>query len=112
MGRKKKSDTPESPAPYRPIDDWEIITEMQINGRNVTPGTELKISGERGRFRFVKFVRTNKGKEWVDVIGKLGFRSFALDRVKTVHYKNKTDENLAVEYKEKKRIIKEEKLLE
>jgi hypothetical protein len=112
MGRKKKPEVPEAPPAFKPIDSWEIITEMQINGRNVSPGTELKITGERGRFRFVKFVKTDKGKEWVDVIGKLGFRSFALDRVKTVHYKNKTDENLAVEYKEKKRILKEEKLLE
>lgn len=109
LARKKK---PEVPAAYRPIDDWEIITEMQINGRNVTPGTELKISGERGRFRFVKYVKTSQGKEWVDVVGKVGFCSFQLDRVKTVHYKNKTDANLAVEYKEKKRTLREEKMLE
>jgi hypothetical protein len=112
MGRKKKSEAPKAPPAFKPIDTWEITTEMQINGRKVSPGTELKITGERGRFRFVKFVKTNEGKEWVDVIGKTGFRSFALDRIKTVHYKNKTDENLAVEYKEKKRILREEKLLE
>ncbi len=78
---------------------------MQINGRNVTKGTELKIAGERGRYRFIKFVRTDKGVEWVDVHGGPKgaecLRSFRLDRIKTVYYKNKTDFHLAAEHKEK-----------
>jgi hypothetical protein len=109
MGRKKISNVPAAP---RPCDKWEILTEMQINGRNVTKGTELKISGERGRFRFIKFVRTDVGIEWVDVHGGPKgaecLRSFRLDRIKTVHYKNKTDANLAVEHKEKMKAKKAE----
>lgn len=102
MAKKKKETVPAAP---KPCDAWEIITEMQINGRNVTKGTELKIAGERGRFRFIKFVRTDKGVEWVDVHGGPKgaecLRSFRLDRIKTVHYKNKTDFHLAAEHKEK-----------
>jgi hypothetical protein len=111
MGRKKKvnSDVPEAP---RPNANWEIQTEMQINGRHVKPGTELKITGWTGRYRFVKYVKTEKGHEWVDVIGgpkgSEAFRSCSLDMIKRVHYKNQTYQNLAQDYKEKKKAIKEE----
>lgn len=99
MVRKKKIDTP------RLDDAWDTQTELQINGRWVYPGTELKIAGERGRFRFIKFVTTDKGASWIDVWGGTKnsetWRSFRLEQVKTVHYKNRTTENLAKEYKEK-----------
>lgn len=102
MSRKKDS----RPRVPQPKDSWEIITEMTIHGRKVYPGVELKIKGERGRFRFVKYVKTAE-HEWLDVWGGPSkaekFRSFALDRVKTVHYKNKTDASLAAEYKEKQK---------
>lgn len=108
MARKKKI-VDEGP---RPCDSWEILTEMQINGRNVSKGTELKISGERGRFRFIKYVKTEKGIEWIDVIGGPKgcevWRSFYLDRVKTVHYKNKSDAALAAQHKEKMKAIRAE----
>ena len=109
MGRKKKETVPQAP---RPCDSWEILTEMQINGRHVIKGTELKISNERGRFRFIKYVKTQTGAEWVDVVGGPKgaecWRSFSLDRVKTVHYKNKTDFHLAAEHKEKMKAKKAE----
>jgi hypothetical protein len=102
MGRKKKSSDPAIP---RPNDSWEYKTEIQINGRNVSAGTELKIIGERGRFRFIRFVKSGSGAEWIDVWGGPKgadqWRSFKLDRVKRVHYKNQTIGNLAAEYKEK-----------
>lgn len=108
MGRKNKSKLSED----RPNKDWEYITEMQINGRNVTKGTELKISRERGRFRFINYVKTDKGCEWITVWGgpkgAENFRSFPLSKVKTVHYKNQTTENLAAEYKQKQKDKKEE----
>jgi hypothetical protein len=108
MARKKKDSGPVEP---RPNDGWEYITEMQINGRNVTKGTELKISKERGRFRFVNYTKTDKGKEWLTVWGGPKgmecLRSFDLSRVKTVHSKNQTVENLAAEYKQK---LKDKKL--
>lgn len=106
MVRKQKKTTP------RLDEAWVVTTDIQINGRHVSPGTELKISGERGRFRFIKHVVTDKGVEWIDVWGgnKGGetWRSFTIDRVKTVHYKNKTVQNLAVEYKQKQKDKKEE----
>lgn len=109
MARRKAVDAPIVPGPNA---DWEYVTELQINGRHVTPGTELKIDGERGRFRFVKLVR-NGEKEWIDVWGGPkrceSMRSFRLDRVKRVHYKNQTVPNLAQEYKEKKASLKAEK---
>jgi hypothetical protein len=99
--KKSKKSTP------CPNDDWEYITEMQINGRNVTNGTELKIAGERGRFRFVNYTKTDKGKEWITVIGgpkgMESFRSFTLDKVKTVHAKSTTDANLVKALKERKK---------
>lgn len=102
MGKRKQSSVQTGP---KPNDSWVYQTEIQINGRNVTKGTELKISGERGRFRFIQFVTTDKGVEWIDVWGGPKgmdcMRSFYLDRVKRVHYKNQTIANLAVEHKAK-----------
>lgn len=102
MGRKRKSQEPAGP---KPNDNWVYQTEIQINGRHVSPGTELKISGERGRFRFMQHVTNHKGVEWVDVWGgpkgAENCRSFYLERVKRVHYKNQTTHNLAIEHKAK-----------
>jgi hypothetical protein len=57
-------------------------------GRILTPGVELTISGERGRFRFIRHV-TSGDRQWVDVLGgKAGhekIRSFRPDRVVVVH---------------------------
>ena len=109
MAKKKKEIVPEAP---KPCDSWVILTEMQINGRNVTKGTELKISGVRGRFRFIKHVTTEKGVQWVDVYGGPKglecIRSFRLSQIKTVHYKNKTDFHLAAEHKKKTKAKKAE----
>jgi hypothetical protein len=102
MARKRKSEEPSAPKPNA---EWEYTTELQINGRNVTAGTELKITGERGRFRFIRVVKTPEGKEWLDVWGGAKgseqWRSFRPDRVRRVHYKNQTIGNLAAEYKQK-----------
>jgi hypothetical protein len=101
MGRRIKSQEPTGP---RPNDSWVYSEEIQVNGRNVTHGTELKIAGQRGRFRFLRHVKTET-TEWVDVWGgpkgAENWRSYSLDKIKRVHYKNRTVENLAVEYKQK-----------
>lgn len=106
MGRRKNKDKQDDPSM-----DWERTTELQINGRHVKQGTELKIQGERGRFRFIQHVKTATA-EWIDVWGgpshREQTRSFRLDRVKRVHSKNKTVQALAEEYKEKKIAKKEE----
>jgi len=108
MGRKKKTAVPVVP---KPNDDWSVETEIQINNRSVIPGTELKISKERGRFRFIKRV-TTPNTSWVDVWGgpkgAESMRSFRAERIKTVHSKNQTTENLALEYRAKQKKKKEE----
>ena len=80
----------------------KVSTELQVNGRYVAPGTELSISGERGRYRFVKLV-TTATTEWIDVWGgpkgREQMRSFRPDRIKTVHYINKTEKNILAERK-------------
>lgn len=89
------------PAPLHPhvppVLDWTVAHEWTRNGRRVIPGTELRISGERGRFRFVKYVSRPNGTSWVDVIGgPKGFekwRSFRPERVRTVHRLSKTRAN-------------------
>jgi hypothetical protein len=102
MGRKKKTGLSAGP---KPNDSWIYLSEIHINGRKVSKGTELKISGERGRFRFIQQVTNHDGISWVDVWGGPKgadcMRSFYLDRVKRVHYKNQTTANLAIEHKEK-----------
>lgn len=106
MGRRKKGEKKDDPTK-----DWEITQELQINGRYVEPGTELKIKGERGRFRFIKHVLTSTS-EWIDVWGgtknSQQWRSFHTDQVQRVHYKNTTDKALAQEYKDKKLSLREE----
>jgi Na+-transporting NADH:ubiquinone oxidoreductase subunit NqrF len=86
-----------------PNPSWVETYEIQVNGRNITQGTEVSIRGERGRFRFMKHVKTDTA-EWVDVVGGVKgvkmWRSFRVDRVKTVHRKNKIAENLIKERKE------------
>ena len=105
MGRRKSQE----PSGPRPNDAWVCETEIQINGRNVAMGTELKVRGVRGRFRFVKKV-TTPTTEWIDVWGgpkgAESMRSFRVGQIKTVHYKNQTVSNLAKEYKNKKASVK------
>jgi hypothetical protein len=82
--------------PPPPPEGWTIDTEISINGRNVSPGTELSIRGVRGRVRFMRRVTTPTAC-WIDVVTpdphKI-LRSFTVDRVKTVHRLDKTRENL------------------
>ena len=84
-------------------DHWTVNTQIQINGRSVSAGTELSITGEPGRFRFIKHVVTPEC-EWIDVVGgKKGYstiRSFRPSQVRTVHWKNKTMANIVKERKE------------
>jgi hypothetical protein len=76
---------------------WVVSTEIQINGRHIVPGTELKIRGRRGRFRFIKHVKTDT-TEWIDAWGggkgAEQWSSFHPDRVHRVHVKMQTPANL------------------
>jgi hypothetical protein len=75
--------------PPIPVSPRRAETALKVNGRHVTPGTELSIRGVRGRFRFVEKVTTEAGAEWVTVYGGTknegAFRSFDPDRISTVH---------------------------
>jgi hypothetical protein len=111
LGRRN-SGASEAP---RPNAHWIYKTEIQVNGRNVSAGTELKISGERGRFRFVHQIDTGEA-EWIDVWGgpkgSESMRSFRIEKIKRVHYKNQTVGNLALEHKAKQAAKKAELALE
>lgn len=93
MARKKK--TAEERRMDSPTAHWVFEAEILINGRHVVKDTELSIKGERGRFRFIQQV-TNGETTWIDVVGgtkgSKQMRSFYLDKVRRVHYKNKTRE--------------------
>lgn len=78
--------------------DWHESDHATVNGRHLTPGTEVSIRGERGRFRFLKRVTRDSGAEWLDFWGGPKkceqWRSFRADRVKRVHRINTTPKAL------------------
>lgn len=90
--RKKKPRKVEEHYP----EDWVISYSLIGNGRYIWPGTELTITGLKGRYRFIKHVKTSTA-EWIDVVGGAKGRSMTRSvhpsRVKTVHRVNKTREN-------------------
>jgi len=100
MGKKKKKKDIQ-----RFREGWIVETEIKVNGRTMTPGTEVSIQVQNGeglwrkipgRYRFVKRVTTDKAS-WLDFVGgkdgHAAFRSFSEDQVKTVHRISKTREN-------------------
>jgi hypothetical protein len=66
---------------------WTILERYQApSGRWLERGTELKIRGERGRFRFVEYVQNANGAEWLYVRDRnQRYRAFRPERVTTVH---------------------------
>ncbi|QWY81892.1 hypothetical protein SEA_HONK_69 [Microbacterium phage Honk] len=85
--------------------DWIESRELVINGRHVSPGVELSIRGERGRFRFVKHViRPERGVEWIDVWGGPKgcpqLRAFRPEDVRRVHRIKRTDKGILDERRE------------
>jgi hypothetical protein len=66
---------------------WIFEEEYQFSPRvKLTPGSKIKIRGERGWFTFVSITTNPKiNKTWVDTVDKnYQFRSFYLDRIKGV----------------------------
>lgn len=79
MHKKKQSNSSALPA------HWRVADTVKVNGRFLTPGTEVRIAGERGRFRFERFVESER-TTWIDVRTHDGrFRAFDPARVRTVH---------------------------
>lgn len=101
MARKLK---PNLPA------DWRESFEYVANGRHITPGTEVSIRGERGRFRFIKHVTRDSGAEWLDFWGgpkgAENWRSFSGDQIRRVHRIEKTDRALAAQHHAKKEALR------
>lgn len=115
MGRRKKTNN--KPVEVRPNDHWVVSDEYTANGRIIKKNTELSIEGVVGRYRFIRHVLNPKnGAEWIDVVGgPKGYscsRSYRPERIKRVHYKNKTGENLAAQRKQRIKDAKEEKEVE
>ena len=73
---------------FTPPESWVIETTYRLGTRTLEPGTEVKITGESGRFRFVRAV-TTPTSHWLQFIGGTKkhetFRFFYPSRVKTVH---------------------------
>lgn len=79
---------------------WEgliRLNTLRIHGRDLAPGTEVSISSERGRFRFLGISTTSTGRLVCDFIGGAPghecWRSFYPERIKTVHRINRTRHN-------------------
>lgn len=94
MGRRKKRVAPERLYP----ESWTVSAEFKPDGKaSLEEGTEFSVKGAGGRFKFRYHVVTEKGDEWVEAWGpvtgnkndKPKYRSFSVDRVKTVHREKK-----------------------
>lgn len=97
MPRARRRSADVNPQPHEPaVLDWIVSTEITANGRQVTEGTELTISGEGStRFVFIRHVRRPDGPEWIDVLETYrgtpqAWRSFRPERIKTVHRVTRT----------------------
>lgn len=70
---------------------------VRIHGRELHPGTEVSIRGERGRFRFMRATTTSSDRIVFDFIGGAAghecWRSFYPERVKTVHRVSRNRKN-------------------
>lgn len=63
------------------------MSDITINGRTLERGVELSITGERGRFTFLKINNDGSLNVWGGRTGHEKLRDFRADRVKTVHRK-------------------------
>jgi hypothetical protein len=68
-------------------------TEITINGRSVTPNTEISIKGETGRFTFRYSLRPDEVTVWGGQTQYEKWRTFKIDRVRTVHRKPRLRKN-------------------
>ena len=64
---------------------FNVYDTITTSGGLVSEGDLINITGERGKFRFVKFVQnTDIDKEWIDCIHvkKDSYHSFRPNRIK------------------------------
>jgi len=72
-------------------DNWHVEPSFQHGRQHLTPGTPIKIRGERGVFIFQRHViteprdRRRRRAEWIDVIGGtpgvVMYRAFRPERI-------------------------------
>jgi hypothetical protein len=67
--------------------DWTVQCAYRIRGHILTPiGPQFNISGHRGRYRFIAYIKKADGSEWIDVMDPKGrLRSFRPDRISTIY---------------------------
>lgn len=66
---------------YNP--DWLISYEYQHGKDLIVPGTQIKFKYNREIYKFEKYVINQKtNKEWLDVIGPSGYKSFYVEDLK------------------------------
>lgn len=67
----------------------DLIYEVYVNRRRLTPGVEVSIAKKRGRFRFIHANHTDEGKLVLNFVGGRSghemLRSFYPEQVKAVH---------------------------
>jgi hypothetical protein len=65
--------------------NWIVSFEYQHGKDLIIPGTEIKFKGQRGTFKFNKFV-TNKetGKKWIDCTENGVYSSFYIETLKGI----------------------------
>lgn len=75
----------------------ESTPTVRVHGRELHTGTEVSITGERGRFRFMRATTTSSDRVVYDFIGGTAghecWRSFYPERIKTVHRISRTRKN-------------------
>lgn len=79
----------------------EYLDAATVHGRQLSPGTEVSIVRERGRFRFINATVTAAGETVLNFVGGSSgheaFRSFYPERVRTVHRLNRLRRNFIEE---------------
>ena len=65
---------------------------LRVNGRVIEVGTEISVTGEPGRFTF-RWMTGDDLTCWGGRSGHEKYRTFSIDRVKTVHAKPKLRAN-------------------
>ncbi len=81
MARKKQRTQEEQDSVF----DLVLYRVKGPTGRWLEGGSEVSISGERGRFKFIRYVEKN-GVSWIDAYDRdKRYRAFRLDRVRKVY---------------------------
>ena len=66
----------------------QVIDEYKLGPRRtLTPGCKIKVTGERGTFKYRYASVSIEGNVSIHVYGKQGFRAFRPERIKVVREK-------------------------